>query len=202
MIGLRESLTAGVRSHLWLLLGAAASVLLIASASVGNLLLAQTSGRRLEFATRAALGATRARLVRQLLTESFFLALLGGLTGLLFARWALPALVAAAPPESRGSRRSASTAPRCGSRCWPPARSGWRAARLPARPRLVPRSRRFGRDRRHGLPERATLPSAPHGGRIALALTLVIGTGLLVRTLRAWPASNWASCRPTSSRSG
>ena len=81
------------------LLGAAVSVLLIASASVGNLLLAQTSGRRLEFATRAALGATRARLVRQLLTESFVLAGLGGAAGLLLARWALPALVAAAPPE-------------------------------------------------------------------------------------------------------
>ncbi len=71
LVNLRDDVARDVRGRLWLLLGAAGSVLLIACASIGNLLLAQASGRRLEFATRAALGASRAHLVRQTLTEAW-----------------------------------------------------------------------------------------------------------------------------------
>jgi putative ABC transport system permease protein len=99
IVDLRESMVGKVRWLLLTLLGAVGCVILIACTNVANLLMARSDGRGREMSVRASLGASRTRLVRQLLTESVALAICGGAIGLLMATTVLPTLLRWVPPD-------------------------------------------------------------------------------------------------------
>jgi predicted permease len=184
---LQEETVGDLERPLWILLGTVGFVLLIACANVANLFLVRAEGRQREMAVRAALGATRATLVRQFLTESVLLATAGGLAGLTLAWMATPVLLRLAPPElprlgevSIDGGVLAFTAGVTGVAALlfgvaPALR--YRVVGLLGILRYTGRGTTEGRER-HGL--RNTLVV----GQTALAMVLLVGSGLLVKSFR------------------
>jgi predicted permease len=100
LLSFKETFPSDIRENLWILFGAVGLLLLIACANVSNLLLSKASARQKEMAVRAALGASRSRLIRQLLTESLLIAVIGGALGVTLAFGCLRAILVIVPPNT------------------------------------------------------------------------------------------------------
>jgi len=100
LLSFKETFPSSIRENLWILFGAVGLLLLIACANVSNLLLSKASARQKEMAVRAALGASRPRIIRQLLTESLLISVAGGALGVALAFGCLRAIMAIVPPDT------------------------------------------------------------------------------------------------------
>lgn len=186
VVDLHAQVTGASASILWMLSGVVACVLVIACSNVATLLLAGAIGRSRELTIRAALGASRARLVRQLTTESLLLALCGGLLGVALAWGARAALMAALPA---GMPRATTIAVDAGVVWFALGLATITAVLAGAVPSLIAArvstfSTLRGGGRSGGSRASSRLGSVLVVAQLATALVLVTGTGLMLRTLQ------------------
>jgi putative ABC transport system permease protein len=187
LVGMRDLLTKDIRATLWLLLGTVGFVLFIACANVANLFLARALARQKELAVRTALGASRWRIVRQLLTESLLLSLTGGALGVLLAAWGVPLLLTLSPPNLPRINAVGLNAQVLWFTFVVAVMTGvffglapaWKVAR-PSAPDLNASLKEGGR--RSASAGGKWLRSALVIGEIAIALLLLIGAGLLINS--------------------
>jgi putative ABC transport system permease protein len=185
LVPAHRELTGDMRFPLWILFGAVAFVLLIACANVANLLLARALSRRKELAIRAALGAGRWRIARQLLTESLLLSLAGGALGLLLAAWGIPLLLALSPHNLPRLNEIGMNSAVFGFTFVVSILTGVLFGLAPAlksaRPDLIETLKEGGKTSA-GSAAGTRLRSSLVAIEIAIALTLLIGAGLLINS--------------------
>jgi putative ABC transport system permease protein len=187
LVPMGEELVGGARSSLLLLLGAVALVLLIACADVANLLLAQGVSRRKEVAIRMAMGASRGRVMRQMIVEGVLLALLGSAVGIALASWGLDLLVAANPADLPRLDQVGLDARVLGFTLLLSLATGVLFSLAPALQTLRAETTSQLKDSSRGStggPSRARAQGVVVAAEVALALVLLIGAALLIQSFR------------------